>query len=232
MPPGKHSSVSPDTHDAVGGRAVWWTRKGALRDMSDGIESNGSVALGASLEELPAFYKALGREAHGERYIDRDGHFRSVVFTNRYTPRYTPGDPQGALHRRDGHCRSVLLQKHMEAWGTRAPTAVLSSMGLLGSVTDMQLYLCDMRCMASGSPADGGGVHLGRTAPWQHSGVRTPGRAVWWCILRRLTCSQALPDSHPPACPAQRAGLEQQPRHIFSGSAHSGSQLCIPSCPT
>ena len=58
--------------------AVWWTRKGALSERRDGIEANGSAALEAALEELPSFFKARGRASHGEQYIDRDGHFRSV----------------------------------------------------------------------------------------------------------------------------------------------------------
>ena len=51
--------------------AAWWEWKGS--------EANTSVALEAALEALPPTYKARGREAHGERYIDRDGRVRSVV---------------------------------------------------------------------------------------------------------------------------------------------------------
>ncbi len=50
--------------------AAWWSWKGS--------EVNTSSALDVALEDLPSFYKARSREAHGEDYIDRDGHVRSV----------------------------------------------------------------------------------------------------------------------------------------------------------
>ena len=58
--------------------ADWWANKAALVKRRDGATTaNGSVALEAALAELPSSYKARGREAHGERYIDRAGHVRS-----------------------------------------------------------------------------------------------------------------------------------------------------------
>ena len=51
--------------------------------------------------EVPPFYKARGREAHGERYIDRDGHFRQEIplsMALSHAPLLRAALPTGAQH--------------------------------------------------------------------------------------------------------------------------------------
>ena len=224
MPWGKRTERPANTTCGAA-RAVWWTRKGALRDMRDGIEANGSVALEAALEELPSFYKARGREAHGERYIDRDGHFRSVshmrlqLVSSIMACPMRPGSPTG-------DCFKLVECLFVKAVAAQAP----KKMSLAGSVpnssvcsadecawslelvTQVHACPCGRRVAGCACPATGAakacaGLYCGKT-----SNLGVPGWANMGacCLCHKLACSLRQPPAGcVPAFASRRAHLRR-----------------------